>query len=511
MTRSETFHLAVELGVTVTPEMFRAAFPEPHASSFVLDGGGATASPHLDRAAFMGASPAATFRARRTTARDDAGRVLADVVVHHADGSSLAQSGVDPFAALRELLSTNAIPADVLDERYPFAFRGGLVGYIGYECGQMLERLPCLARPSVGMPDIAFALHEWVIATSRDTGKSWLSVIGRGASADEARERASTVRERVVEALCSPGARPGRVAEAQRTKPRIVAGLSATEYMARVEVAKEHITAGDTFEICLTGPFRAELGRDHAWPLFDELRRANPAPFAALLDLPEGAIVSSSPERFLSLDADGVAESRPIKGTRPRGSTPVEDVRLARELSTSEKDRAENAMIVDLVRNDLGRVCRFGSVEVPALFAVEPYATVHQLVSTVRGHLAEGRDGIDLIRACFPPGSMTGAPKIEAMNILERLEPAERGVYSGALGWIDLGGTMDLSVVIRTVVLTDETATFSVGGAVVADSDPRGEYEEAEHKARALLRAIEAVAHPPRATAQRQPDVEQHA
>ncbi len=513
MRRREVFHLAEELGVSVTPGMFRAAFPEQRASTFVLDGGGATASPRLDRASFMGAGPAATFRARRTSARDQAGRVLTDVVIQYAGGRRIARHDVDPFTALDDFLATSATSAAVFDERYPFAFRGGLVGYVGYECGQTLERLPCVPRPSAGMPDMAFALHEWVIATSRDTGRSWLSVIGTGATGSEARRDAEATRDRVIDALCSRRARSPLPSEVRRIEPRIVAGLSAAEYMARIALVKEHITAGDTFEICLTSALRTPLAGEQAWPLFDELRRANPAPFAALLDLPEGAVVSSSPERFLSLDARGVAESRPLKGTRPRGSPPEEDARLARELATSEKDRAENAMIVDLVRNDLGRVCRFGTVEVPELFAVEPYATVHQLVSTVRGRLADGHGAIDLVRACFPPGSMTGAPKIEAMSILERLEPAERGVYSGALGWIDLGGAMDLSVVIRTVVIEGDTATFSVGGAIVADSDPRAEHEEAEHKARALVRAIEAISQRPRpaASTRHLPDIEQHA
>ena len=385
MRRGEVFHLAEELGVLVTPEMFRAAFPAQRASTFVLDGGGATASPRLDRASFMGAAPAATFRARRTSARDGRGRALADVVIQHADGRRIARNDVDPFTALGHFLSTCALPAEAFDETYPFAFRAGLVGYIGYECGQTLERLPCVPRPSVGMPDMAFALHEWVIATSRDTRRSWLSVIGTGATRAEARSEAETTRDRVIDALCSSRARSPLPTEVRRMNPRIVAGLSAAEYMARVAVVKEHIAAGDTFEVCLTSALRTPLAEEQAWPLFDELRRANPAPFAAMLDLPEGAIVSSSPERFLSLDADGIAESRPIKGTRPRGSTPEEDARLAGELATSEKDRAENAMIVDLVRNDLGRVCRFGTVEAPELFAVEIGGTAFPIVWSILG------------------------------------------------------------------------------------------------------------------------------
>jgi anthranilate/para-aminobenzoate synthase component I len=227
-----------------------------------------------------------------------------------------------------------------------------------------------------------------------------------------------------------------------------------------------------------------------AWELYRELRRANPAPFAAWLDLPEGAIASSSPERFVRLSAEGIAESRPIKGTRPRGKTREDDERIARELASSPKDRAENAMIVDLVRNDLGKVCRFGSVDVPELYAVERYPTVHQLVSTVRGELAKGRDAVDLLSACFPPGSMTGAPKIEAMTILEALEPVERGVYSGALGFIDASGTMDASVVIRSAVVAGGKVSVGVGGAIVADSDPAAEHAEALLKAKALANAI---------------------
>ncbi len=496
MSQRAVFHLAEELGITVTPDAFRAAFPERRSSSFVLDGGGATAHPRLDRAAFMGAAPSATFRARRSGAKDAAGRALANVVVDHVGGRRIERRDVDPFTALRDLLSTCSLGADAFDPRYPFSFRAGLVGYLGYECGQTLERLPGIPRRTVGMPDMAFALHDWVIATSRDRGQSWLSVLGAGETRADARREAEAIRDRIVGVLRSRSS--VQVPERPPIEPRIVADLSSTEYMERVRSAKEHIAAGDAFEICMTTAMRTPFADELAGPLFDELRRANPAPFAALLDLPEGTIVSSSPERFLSLDARGIAESRPIKGTRPRGATPEEDARLARDLATSEKDRAENAMIVDLVRNDLGRVCRFGTVEVPELYAVEPYATVHQLVSTVRGELSEGRDAIDLLRACFPPGSMTGAPKIEAMRIIEELEPAERGVYSGALGWIDRGGAMDLSVVIRTAVVTDDTATFSVGGAVVADSDPRAEHEEAEHKASALVRAIETVSSPPR-------------
>jgi para-aminobenzoate synthetase component 1 len=494
MTKREAFHLAIPLEAPVTSELLRAAFPDPSAARFVLDGGGAGANACLDRGAFMGAAPAATFRARRTSARDAFGRVLADVVIATEGAPDERHSGIDPFAALDRFLRAHALPSETFDPRCPLPFRAGLVGYIGYECGQALEQLPATPRPSLRMPDMALSLHRWVIGTCRETETSWLSIVGLGETPTLARADAETTRERVLSAL---RAAPTR-SEARRDRvprPNVVPDLSASEYMAAVVTAKEHITTGDAFEICLTNALRTAFPRALAGELFDELRRSNPAPFAALLELPEGAVVSSSPERFLALDERGMAESRPIKGTRPRGTSPEDDARLVHELATSEKDRAENAMIVDLVRNDLGRVCRFGTVQAPELFAVEPYASVHQLVSTVRGELTEGSGAIDLVRACFPPGSMTGAPKIEAMTILERLEPAERGVYSGALGWFDLGGAMDLSVVIRTIVLEDGAATLSVGGAVVTDSEPRAEHEETEHKARALIAALEHVAH----------------
>jgi len=252
---------------------------------------------------------------------------------------------------------------------------------------------------------------------------------------------------------------------------------------------KDHIAVGDAFEICLTHQLDVEYGGD-PWALYCHLRRINPAPFAAYLRLPEATILSASPERFLRLDPDGWAEARPIKGTRPRGQTLQDDRRLRDELAHSEKDRAENAMIVDLLRNDLGRVCRFGSIRVEDAMSIEAYASVFQMVSTIRGRLRPECDAVDLLRACFPGGSMTGAPKVEAMKIISRLEPVSRGVYSGAIGYFDVSGGMDLNIVIRTILMQSDRAYLNVGGAVVADSDPRAEYDETMDKAQALLQAL---------------------
>lgn len=400
------------------------------------------------------------------------------------DGGGHAFLGAEPVAhlcdvtldALREALRSFADV--VFDAAYPFPFRAGLVGYFGYELGQKLERLPGRERPSLGLPTLAFALHEWVIAIDRQSGETWLSVVAKDPERvrDELLARLAAATPVDEHALLEPGP--------------IRAWHTRNEYEAAVVAAKEHIFAGDVFEVCLTTAFDVALPRGASWPLFRALQRDNPAPFAAFLALPDADIVSSSPERFLSLDAHGHAETRPIKGTRPRGATPAEDARIRAELAASEKDRAENAMIVDLARNDLGRVCRFGSVVASELYAVESFATVHQLVSTVRGELLPDTDAFDLLRAAFPPGSMTGAPKIEAMTILEDLEPVERGPYAGALGWLDVGGAMDLSVVIRTAVFANGIARFAAGGAVVADSEPAAEYEEMLLKTHALRRAL---------------------
>jgi aminodeoxychorismate synthase component I len=261
----------------------------------------------------------------------------------------------------------------------------------------------------------------------------------------------------------------------------------ASGYAKQVDAITERIAAGDLYQACLT--HRLEVAPvDDPWAVYRRLR--DTAPFAAYLAWPDGAIVGSSPERFLRATRDGAVECRPIKGTRARGATPEEDARARRALARSAKDRAENVMIVDLVRNDLGRVCEIGSVAVPELCAIEPYAGVHQMVSTITGRLGPGRDALDAIRACFPPGSMTGAPKLAAVDLLASLEPVRRGPYAGALGYLDARGGADLSVVIRTAVVHGGRAVLGVGGGVVADSTPDGEWRESLDKARPVLRAL---------------------
>ena len=477
-------HVLEQLALPLALESYREAFPLGQ-GGFVLD----AASTRGEPLTILGAEPTLALRAYRTGQRRASGALNARVEVE-AHGTTVRADADDAFDVLRALLREQAVDPAIFPADRRFPLLAGAVGYVGYEAGQLLERLPCAARPGLGLPDLAFFFHDWVLVRDHRSGETWLSVVGRGTSPREAQLAADATRDRLVARLASFVPGPARPAP-----PVPAAGVHAVtsraSYLADILTAKQHIEDGDAFEICLTHRLDVPFAGD-PYALWQELRRRSPAPYATFLDLPEGAIVSSSPERFLALDAARVAESRPIKGTRPRGDTPDADARLAADLATSAKDRAENAMIVDLVRNDLGRVCRFGTVEAPELFAVERYATLHQLVSTVRGELEDGHDAVDLVRACFPPGSMTGAPKIEAMSILERLEPTERGVYAGALGFFDGGGTMDLSVVIRTIVVKDGVAHLHVGGAIVADSDPESEHEETMHKARAPLAALAA-------------------
>jgi para-aminobenzoate synthetase component 1 len=255
-------------------------------------------------------------------------------------------------------------------------------------------------------------------------------------------------------------------------------------YVEAVSRVREYILAGDIFQANLSQQFEVPLG-EPPWSLYRRLRTRNAAPFAAFLDFPEITVLSASPERFLSVDEHGQVETRPIKGTRPRGVGPEHDAALGQALSESAKDRAENLMIVDLMRNDLSRVCVPGSVRVQELFALERYATVHHLVSTVAGRLAPGRDALDLLRATFPGGSITGAPKLRAMEIITELETSARGVYCGSIGYLSLTGELDTSIAIRTAVARDGRLYFSAGGGIIADSDPKRSAEGSERRSTA--------------------------
>jgi para-aminobenzoate synthetase component 1 len=271
---------------------------------------------------------------------------------------------------------------------------------------------------------------------------------------------------------------------------RLRSSFTHAGYLDAIARVREYILAGDIYQANLSQRLEAPL-RESTWELYLRLRAQNPAPFAAFLDFPAATVLSASPERFLRVDVDGAVETRPIKGTRPRGVGPEHDAALGLALSESAKDRAENLMIVDLLRNDLSRVCSPGTVRVPELFALERHPTVHHLVSTVVGTLAPGTDALDLLRAAFPGGSITGAPKVRAMEIIAELEPSRRGVYCGSVGYWSVTGELDTSIAIRTFVALDGRVYFSAGGGIVADSDPEQEYRETLDKARALIDALD--------------------
>jgi aminodeoxychorismate synthase component I len=402
----------------------------------------------------------------------------------------------DPLGALRRLLA----PRPRFDPAPALPFLGGAVGWLGYELAERLEpRLRFRAPADLGLPELGLLLVDRLVALEHATGRRFACALGFAAAEAEARARADAAlgdwcaELRDLEAEAPVEAELPRGAHAARPRGGAAElSRSAAEHAKAVALLLERIEAGDVYQACLTHRIEQPFAGD-PFRLYCSLRARNPAPFAAWLSLPELAICSSSPERFLRLAGDGRVESRPIKGTRPRAAEPRRDRALAGALATSEKDRAENLMIVDLVRNDLGRVCETGSVEVPELRAIESYATVHQMVSTVEGRLRAGCDVVDLLRAAFPPGSMTGAPKLAAMQLLADLEPARRGIYSGALGYFDARGGADLSVVIRTAVVTGGRAFVHAGGGIVADSEPGAEWLESLDKARVVLEAIEAV------------------
>ena len=391
----------------------------------------------------------------------------------------------DPLDALRTLLRP-ALPLD--GPPLPLPFAGGALVALAYELGAPRRTG---TGDAFALPDVTAFGVDRLYAVDHLEQRAYALAVGVAEDAVAARQRAEAAADALLRELPDGEPPPAPGASPQPLSWEV--GLCAEEHAKAVEEIRARIAAGDVYQACLTHRLEAPFAGD-AFALAGALRALNPAPFACVLALPDATLVGSSPERFLRIGADRWAESRPIKGTRPRGEDASADRRERAALAASAKDRAENLMIVDLVRNDLGRVCEVGSVHVPELFAIEPYATVHQLVSSVRGRLASGCDALDAVRAAFPAGSMTGAPKLAAMQLLARLEPEPRGLYSGAIGYLDLRGGCDLSVTIRSVVLRGGRAIVGTGGGIVADSEAATEWRETQWKVQALLDAAAASA-----------------
>jgi len=412
-----------------------------------------------------------------------------------ADGRAARVRGRDrivlPGAPLDALAAAWPRPAEIRDAP-PIPLLTGLAGMIAYDFKDCLERYPSRARREWALPDLSLGFYDAVWAWRRSTGEGWC--VSTGLAEEDPKRRERRARE-VLEAQWSrvrAGARGGRSPVTRVAAPRLESNFTRESYGRMVEIALEHIAAGDIYQVNLSQRFRVE-GAPAPAEVYRSLRDAAPAPFLAYVSLEGAGIASSSPERFFRVQGRRI-ETWPIKGTRPRGASPAEDEALRAELARSAKDRAENVMIVDLERNDLGRVCEIGSVTVPSLCEIASHSNVHHFESRVEGILREDAGPTEILRALFPGGSITGTPKIRSVEIIDALEPVRRGVYTGALGYWDARGGCDWNIAIRTIVAGREgTASFHAGGGIVADSTPEGEYEETLVKASGMVRALQAT------------------
>jgi len=439
--------------------------------SFFLDSGMDPGK--LGRYSFMGSDPFLVLRSR--------GEEISLI----RDGVKESRRG-NPFDVVGELLATYSL--DKCPAEIPFV--GGAVGYFSYDLCHFIERLPATAVDDLNLPECYLAFYDAVIAFDHLEEKAYLVSTGFPELAESRRKQRAVekLEEMKIRMLNKSSFSRELISIPVEEGIVLKSNFSHQEYLKAVAIAREYICAGDIFQVNLSQRFEADLDIT-PYELYQRLCQINPAPFASYLDFDGVSVVSASPERFLKVHGDWV-ETRPIKGTRPRGKSVAEDEALAQELLSSVKDRAENVMIVDLERNDIGRVCRYGTVQVTELAILETYPTVFHLTSTVRGRLQQGKNRIDLLKATFPGGSITGAPKVRAMEIIDELEPTRRSVYTGSIGYLSFSGEMDINIVIRTFLIKGEKAYFQVGGGIVYDSEPEAEYEETLDKAKALIQAL---------------------
>ncbi|MNO88961.1 Aminodeoxychorismate synthase component 1 [compost metagenome] len=386
------------------------------------------------------------------------------------------ESGADYLQRLRaclQRLGRAELPAGL-----ELPFTGGLIGYLSYDFGRRLEHLPRHAIDDLGLPDAHLGLYAWALISDHANATSQLVFHPHLADSE---------RQHLIQLFEQPASTPA--AAFHLTTP-VTTDISADDYRQAFERIQQYIHAGDCYQINLTQRFRAQCQGD-PWAAYAALRNACPTPFSGFQYLADGsAVLSFSPERFICVH-DNQVETRPIKGTRPRGRDAAEDAAFAAELLASNKDRSENLMIVDLLRNDLGRSCKTGSVKVPELFSLESYPNVHHMVSSITGELAPDKDALDLIAGSFPGGSITGAPKIRAMQIIDELEPSRRALYCGSLLYVDVRGQMDSSIAIRSLLVKDDQVSCWGGGAIVADSNWQAEYEESITKVKVLLDTLQ--------------------
>ena len=423
------------------------------------------------RYSFIGVGPATRVRAH--------GR---QVEVTGPSGTTIRDA--DPLDVTRDLLS---VYKPVIDPNLP-PFSGGAVGYFGYDVARLWERLPNRPPDPLGLPDCYLVITDAVVVFDH-VSHSLRVIVNAHVNGDAAAAYRSAVDalERIHARLRAPLVVP----EAHgRIETMMDQQMSSADFIKAVERAREYVAAGDIFQVVLSRRFSAKAEGVDALDIYRSLRRVNPSPYLFLLDFDGVKIIGSSPELLVKLE-NGVVESRPLAGTRPRGLDAADDLRLGAELTGDEKERAEHTMLVDLGRNDLGRVCRYGTVEVTELMSVERYSHVMHIVSNVQGQLDEGRDAFDVLRACFPAGTVSGAPKIRAMEIIDELEPHSRGPYAGAVGFIGYSGNMETAITIRTMFMAGNRIYLQAGAGIVADSIAEREYLETVNKAKALVRALE--------------------
>jgi para-aminobenzoate synthetase component 1 len=489
------YPLIEEVSTSLTaPELFELVKDRPY--SFFLDSG--MDPKRLGRYSFLGSEPFLVMTSRGSEV----------TLLRGQEHEVQCGNPFDTMGKLLEAYELDHCPA-------PVPFLGGAVGYFGYDLCQFIECLPSTAIDDLGLPESYFAFYDTIMAFDHLEGrvylvatgfpeleegqrlsrarmkleemKGWLcsnhSVVAVSRSLEQSQEEAKQSRDKDCLATTAP------LDGAQKEEIKLKSNFAPEEYIEAVSRVREYIAAGDVFQVNLSQRLEADL-KVSPYELYKRLRAVNPAPFAGYLNLPGVTIVSASPERFLKVQSD-LVETRPVKGTRPRGGDCAEDERLAYELTHSSKDRAENVMIVDLERNDLGRVCHYGTVKVTELAILETFPTVFHLTSTVTGRLRRGRTNVDLLKAAFPGGSITGAPKVRAMEIIDELEPTRRSVYTGSIGYLGFNEDMDINIVIRTFLIKEGKAYFQVGGGIIYDSDPEAEYVETLDKARALIRALQ--------------------
>jgi para-aminobenzoate synthetase component 1 len=453
-------------------EVFELFHSQLH--SFFLDSG--MDPQRLGRYSFIGVDPFLVMRSRGS-----------EVTIIKKDRQEKEQG--NPFDILDKLLKTYSLDSFSA----PIPFWGGAVGYLSYDLCHFIERLPITAIDDLELPESYFGFYDTVLAFDNLENRAYIASTGFP-EIDESRrlKRAKLRLEEMKSRLSSTSSNIPEIASesAKRVSEAVLGSKFTPEgYMEAVNKVREYIAAGDVFQVNISQRFETELTIP-PYELHRRLRQINPAPFGGYLNFDGMTIVSASPERFLRVDGNWV-ETRPIKGTKPRGENPDEDDMLARELLNSIKDRAENVMIVDLERNDLGRVCQYGTVKVTELAILETFPTVFHLTSTVIGKLQPGKNRIDLLKATFPGGSITGAPKVRAMEIIDELEPTRRSVYTGAIGYLGFGRSLDLNIVIRTFIIKDSKAYFQVGGGIIYDSKAETEYQETLDKAKALIQALQ--------------------